>query len=315
MIFNLVFGFLGVGLLGLITTLINAVIKINKNKKAFSFISIITLIFFSIIMFMGVFIGIDDLRDTNITENIISKFASKKSTNIADTSESTPTELSETSTEKNNESTTTISTQSNQELLNQIEIKVDFQDIIDNKKKIVVYITNNCDTESFTGTVSLETFDNNKNFSGGDTIYVENLAPTQYTYAIIWVNPTAISSTSSIKGDFTEVLSLDSNLNYEVVNSIGGNGNLRLFIVLDDLSINNLEVISKELKQKYTNDVVTLLDAYFYSRTDEVLAKNATFPEYELITYTLNYRSNESELSVPYIDNELEELLFERIPI
>lgn len=69
---SLVLSLLAIGAIGSGLIVIKAIYKINKNKKPMGLLSFIGLIIFSGIAFLGVFIGIDDMRGTKLTEKAVS---------------------------------------------------------------------------------------------------------------------------------------------------------------------------------------------------------------------------------------------------
>lgn len=69
----LVGSLLGIGVVGAVLMLIRGLMRIDKNKKPFGFLSSSLLIVFSGIILLSIFIGIDDIRGTKVTEETISK--------------------------------------------------------------------------------------------------------------------------------------------------------------------------------------------------------------------------------------------------
>lgn len=68
---------LSIGVLGLLSMIINLIHKITKNRKLVSVGSAILTIFFLGMLFIGIFIGIDDMKQTKITESFIAKIMGK----------------------------------------------------------------------------------------------------------------------------------------------------------------------------------------------------------------------------------------------
>lgn len=69
---SLVLSLLAIGIIGTALILIKSMYMINKKKKSIGFLSSIGLIIFSGIIFLGIFVGIDDMRGTKLTEKAIS---------------------------------------------------------------------------------------------------------------------------------------------------------------------------------------------------------------------------------------------------
>lgn len=69
---SLVLSLLAVGIIGTALILIKSMYMINKKKKSIGVLSSIGLIIFSGIIFLGVFVGIDDMRGSKLTEKAIS---------------------------------------------------------------------------------------------------------------------------------------------------------------------------------------------------------------------------------------------------
>jgi len=103
--------------------------------------------------------------------------------------------------------------------INQIVVTNEAQDIFDGKQKIVVWVQNNSNL-IFEGNLRFDiksSIDDSK--IGGDTIFIENLQPSQKTYALVWSKPSSNSTAeyewSSIKFTKDSNVTVDATAPYK----------------------------------------------------------------------------------------------------
>lgn len=70
--------FLCIGTLGMLIILISLLVRMYQGKRLFNFLTAFFCIIFSGILFLGGFIAVDDLKQTNITKNVIEKVTAQK---------------------------------------------------------------------------------------------------------------------------------------------------------------------------------------------------------------------------------------------
>jgi hypothetical protein len=108
--------------------------------------------------------------------------------------------------EQTAEKTTEASSNSQlKELLSKIIVKSDFQDIINGKQKVVVYVENTSD-KMFTGVVSVSFKDYGGKLTGSyERLTIDKLGPQATTYRIIMAKYGSVTGDYSISGDFAQV--------------------------------------------------------------------------------------------------------------
>jgi len=188
------------------------------------------------------------------------------------------------------------------EELKAIEVKADFQDVIDGKQKVVVWINNNSD-KNFEGTISVRLKSVLGEARGSDTIFVDKLPPSIGTTAIIWGKEGAAEAEYTISGQFTTATGYKSNAQYELIFEQPGNHYTTLFIKVEDASVEALTDIIMEKRSIYQSDSMVGFQVYFFDYTQQVEPGIKPDINNAIASYHTNFTNGLSQLRI-YSTNE-----------
>lgn len=183
------------------------------------------------------------------------------------------------------------------EELKAIEVKADFQDVMDGKQKVVVWINNNSD-KNFEGTISVRLKSVLGEARGSDTIFIDKLPPSIGTTAIIWGKEGAAEAEYTVSGQFAATTGYKSKVQYELIFEQPGNHYTTLFIKVEDTSADALTDIIIEKRSIYQSDTMVGFQVFFFDSTQQVEPGMKPDIDNAIANYATNYSSGLSQLKI-----------------
>lgn len=184
-----------------------------------------------------------------------------------------------------------------QKMLNAIKAEADFQDILNGKQKVVVYITNNNTHASFTGSVKVEVKSVDNKVLGWDIIYPEKLPPNGKTWGIIWAEPGGDRIETEVSGEFEEMNVEQSGAKFDIASTVSGLNYQTFYVVVPEIEAEELISVAKAFRKTYTRDAVLGFQIFFYSEQNRKKAEAKDINSAEA-NYAANYNNGLSELSM-----------------
>ena len=254
------------GLLGIFLSILMLTFKIHKKGNFLNILSITILLISFISLGSGTVLSLLNLKASNSTML------------QADNTENTESNLSNID-------------ESNYQDLSLI------YNIASNNSQAFITIKNNSSLV-FNGNVTIKLLDKNKTVLSTVILPVKNLLPTNSINSTIFVDKQTSYIEYLYSGGFTNLEDIDNI--YYVKNISINNDYMRFEVSVKDISLSNLEKISKEFKENYPKDLCKgFLVYYLENETDNFSSAYADFfGNNENNTYTLTTFSNNSKYKI-----------------